>query len=277
LCRLFMCISKGKNVYWNRIIKSFYLASTYDPLLESISGKRSHDHGWGFVTYKFLHGKASISYFKSSIPIASDAEGLTLLRSIGETSAKVQLTIAHSRLTSESEVKNVQNTHPFLVQVVGKFSFWLAHNGRVSKRSLAKEVGLTKYISEHSDTFFLATYLAKKLPKTPSSLEVIDVLKEIIEKKYVISALNIAALAVIEDNEAYAFTLNYISPKVKNREEYYKLYEIDLDAHVKIIASSTFVKYFKEGEIKPMRNGDIVFLRIKNYELEFYKENIVSK
>jgi len=271
-----MCISKGKNVYWYKIVKSFYLASTYDPLLESISGKRSHDHGWGFVTYKFLHGKASISYYRSSIPIASDAEGLILLRNIGETSAEIQLIIAHSRLTSENEVKNVQNTHPFLVHVVGKFSFWLAHNGRVSKTSLAKEVGFTKHISEYSDTFFLATYLAKRLPKMSSLSEVIDILREIIEKKYVISALNIAVLAIIEDNEAYAFTLNYISPKVKNKEEYYKLYEINLGAHVKVIASSTFAKYFKEGEIEPMRNGDIVFLRMKNYELEFYKENILN-
>jgi len=267
-------VFKNKGASWDEIINSFYLASTNDTILQEIAGKKTHSHGWGYVVYRFYGGKAFLSYYRTPTSISNDGEGVDFLKGLGKLMSEVQVLIVHSRLTGEKEVKNVENTHPYMEHVPGKFTLWLAHNGRVSKTSLAREVKLESYISIYSDTYFLTKYLATKIPSTASMHNVASVLREIVEKGYVISALNIVALIMLNDERVYGFALNYIAPKASEREEYYRLYMVSPSNNEKIVASSTFTRYFRNGEIRALNNGDMVFFEIVDGELRFHLSNI---
>jgi len=274
MCRLLLYVFKGGSTFWDKVIDSFYFASTNDTILWELTGKKSHNHGWGYVIYRFSNNKAFLSYYKTSTPIGDDVEGINLLKNFGELTSKAQMLIMHSRLTGEREVKNLENTHPYMEHVPGKFTLWLAHNGRVSKVNLAREVGLENYLRQYSDTYFLTKYLARKIPMLANKRDILYVLKEIIDKGYVVSALNVVALIIFSDEKVYGFALNYIAPEVSQREEYYRLYMISLGDNEKIVASSTFTKYFRNGEFKGLNNGDVVFFKLANGELSFSLNNL---
>ncbi len=274
MCRLLMYVFKNRSTFWNKVIDSFYLASTNDTILWEIAGKKTHSHGWGYVVYRFRKDKASISYYRTPMSISNDFEGIDTLKSLGKSEYDVQILIAHSRLTGVKEVKNIENTHPYMEHVTGKFTLWLAHNGRVNKPGIAREVRLEDYVKAYSDTYFLTKYLASKISPVVNGYRIANVLNEIISKGYVVSALNIVALLMVSDEKVYGFALNYVAPRASEREKYYKLYFSSLSTNEKLIASSTFTKYFKEKEFTALDNGDLIFFEITNGALKSYLINI---
>lgn len=272
MCRIALYTSTGDRHSLRELLKCFRLGSTNDFVLDSYRrGHRVHGHGWGIAYVYELFNAMGFMLYKTSLPISANIiSSLPIPRYFDWI-----LMILHSRLTSKEPI-DLLNTHPHYFNRPGEISIWLVHNGSVDKQIIAKELGMPQLINKYSDSYFLTQFIGKNLIE-PTKESVIDTIKSVIELNIVKSALNIAAIVLDENNKrAIGLAVNYVDEKAMDMFNYYRLYKMDIESNLVIIASSTVALYmnkFSKFDIKPLDNKTIVFIHPDKggIDVEIYK------
>ncbi len=269
MCRLGIYISVGQYKFLEEYIKSFYLASINDIVLEKLRyGRRSHNHGWGFVYIARRFNNLSLSLYKTSLPIM-DRDVETILKNIISLDADWIIINMHSRLTSREPI-DILNSHPFYVSIPGKISLWLIHNGSVDKEKISRILGLENVKDLYADSYFLANLIARNL-KSLDNKDIVEVFKSLIDMDITKSSLNLGILSIDEKTKEISIAiLNYMVQDVlnnNNMREYYNIYIANINNKTFIAGSSTVMWYLTKIAkiaVQPLSNGELII--IKPYE-----------
>jgi len=269
MCRLGIYVSIGQYKFLEEFIRAFYLASINDIALEKLGyGRRSHNHGWGFIYIAKRFNNISLSWYKTSLPIM-DRDVETILKNTISLDADWIAINIHSRLTLREPI-DVLNSHPFYVSIPGKISLWLIHNGSVDKEKISRILGLENIKDLYADSYFLANLIAKNLNSLNNN-DIVEVFRSLIDMNITTSALNLGILSIDERTKEISIAiLNYMVKDVlddNNRREYYNIYIANIDSKTFIAGSSTVMWYLTKIAkiaIQPLSNGELVI--VKPYE-----------
>ncbi len=266
VCRLGIYISIQPYRFLGEYIKSFYLASINDIALEKLRyGRRSHNHGWGFVYIAKRFGNLSLSWYKTSLPIMDrDFENI-LKNTIPQDADWIAINM-HSRLTSREPI-DLPNSHPLYVSIPGRFSLWITHNGSVDKEKISRVLGLENLRDLYADSYFLANLIGRNLRSLDDN-DIIEAFKSIIDMNITVSSLNLGMLSIDEKTKEISIAiLNYMAQEVlndNNEKEYYNIYIANIDNRTFIAGSSTVMRYLAKivrMDLRPLANGELMLIK----------------
>lgn len=255
MCRLlfYRGITSNKLI---SLVDSIKKASEYDPLLEKASkGKRrSHGDGWGYVVYH----EDSIIYYKSTTPIYEDSLGYNnLLHILTNLSNRNIILLIHTRTASEGS-RNIVNTQPIKYSSLST-EFYLAHNGTVDKKEIARRLGFGNISREISDTYLMGYYMSLKLNTFTENL-LLNLYREL--AGYTKTAFNTMTLLLpaSKNLESVVVVTNYYTTRDPQKIEYYRLYVEEKEDYVAYY-SSTIHYLAKTRNASPLPNNTIHIIR----------------
>ncbi|MGB9694777.1 MAG: class II glutamine amidotransferase [Caldisericaceae bacterium] len=250
MCRiLYLSGNNGSLAIANYFIDSFVEASENDVLGKD--GPIQHGDGFGYVIFGVHNGKRKEFSFKSIKPVFESSEDINVLKSTLGQLDKFALGI-HSRKASAGSV-NLFNVHPFHFSTKAGSSFYLMHNGTLSKDKLESDVGIASD-NDLTDSYILGLLLSRKIEKLESGF-VFDFFKNSLQ--YVESTLNVISMFRTVDNKQKAFLTAYS----KKDFDYTKIFTYKND-YTFALASSTVSLYAEKIGIQMelLQNGQTVFI-----------------
>lgn len=260
MCRISIYASAREPRGFRRYLKSFILGSLNDFVLDGYRrGRRTHGHGWGYAYVYGFGSDMGFSFYKTSLPITTDGiKKIALPKSFDWI-----MMVMHSRLTSSEPIDAV-NSHPYYLQLPGKLSIWLVHNGAVDKNAIARYLGMEGVVGLYSDSFFLTLLLGRKIESVEHN-SIVSAVKDIVEMNIVKSSLNFAAILLDDiSKNVIGLAVNYVSEDHLNMFDYYTLYTVELGNGATAVASSTVALYLNRlygYQAKPLNNKVMLLLR----------------
>ncbi|MCD6341191.1 MAG: hypothetical protein J7L51_04515, partial [Desulfurococcales archaeon] len=270
--------------YYSGLVKGLIGSSEYDPYAVKAFGPEepSHRDGWGRATVFAGIRKVAVYMYKSLSPIFVDKPREDLPEpELIKFSDPIVADLLHARAGSKGMPANYFSVQPFEAQTRSGARLLLMHNGSVSKRDLARDLGSRvpeKVIERYSDSYLLTLKLAELIDDDIDA----SVIKEL--KKYVKTALNVGIAVIAEDKVTAAFGSYYSEKLPKEYWNYYRMYVAKVGEYSFIYASSTIVDFSEYkpksvGSWEEIPNGTYYFVRIKlsregDAEVSFEKHSI---
>jgi len=257
MCRLLVFAGHVGNYVVN-LIKSFVDSVRYDPYLRKIlPHKSSHDSGWGIA----LVDGSSIHYYKTSKPLFDDRFLTNVIEVIKQLDYAVIL--IHGRAAG-GEPLNYINSHPMIWSCSDGSYMILAHNGSVRKVALASELGISELVNHYNDTYFLLRYLGSKLGFNSSPDEWVEVLKGLMSRDIVLTAINLGIVMASPSGFIKLVVVNAFKEVSDDYTKYYRMYEISSGEYL-IYTSSTLVDHYLRdplGNIRSLSNNELVLVNV---------------
>ena len=254
--------------YYSELVKGLIGSSEYDPYAVRAFGPKepSHRDGWGRATVFAGIRKVAVYMYKSLSPIFVDKPQEDLPEpELIKFSDPIIVDLLHARAGSKGMPVNYFSVQPFEAQTRSGARLLLMHNGSVSKKDLAKDLGSKiseRVIERYSDSYLLTLKLAELIEDDVDA----SVIKEL--KKYVRTALNIGLAVIAEDRVTTVFGSYYSKKLPKEYWDYYRMYVAEVGEYNLVYASSTIVDF---SEYRPksvstweeIPNGTYYLVRIK--------------